>query len=420
MTNYQKVFDTSFTNFEGEEKTLKDIINIDTDVFDLKDRFGNSVGKKMITIEGVNKIARFFKARFSKPETIDTPNKDNAQGYVVSVEVIFPNGDTHYEVGEANNINLKGPSSGYKYTMALKRAKSRALLKSSTVALDYFLTEDEITDNEDLQIQTDVSNEETLKKLQNEKFIQVGQFSLDALVLPETDNRYPNTSIIDILEDSNDRGYLTELRTLYPHNKDLSIALTAFAQRVNHDEKNQTNTLGEFIGSIHDKLLEQTIQAGNLFDQEDIGDISIESSTMQLLLEDSHPPSDEELLKNTIAPFATSFEDEIFNDAEDFLANLSVNDSTRKEIPQMLETVSFTEEEETNLKESKQHDEVEIELPKEIKKPKRGRPKKEVDSNEEIKKQPAKRGRPKKEVSTTEIKNPKRPGRPKKSTNEDQ
>lgn len=413
MTNYQTIFDKSFTNSEGAELTLKDIINIDIDVFDLKDRFGNPVGKKMITIDGVTKIARFFKARFSKPEVIDTPNKDNAQGYVVAVEVIFPNGESHYEVGEANNINLKGPSSGYKFTMALKRAKSRALLKSSTVALDYFLTEDEVTDNEELQIETDVSNEETLKKIQNEKVIQVGHFSLDALVLPENDAKYPNTSIIDILQISNDRDYLSELRTIYPHNKDLRLALSALAQRVNHDEKNQTNTLGEFIKSINDKILQQAIQAGDLFAQEDIGETSSESSNMQLSFEEINQPVVEEAVETTVTPITTSIEDDIFHDAEEFLANLNVNPISTIELPKAEEPVK---EEAIISEEMTEQEEIKEETPEEITKPKRGRPKKVVDPNEEIKKQPAKRGRPKKEVSETppEVKKTKKLGRPKK------
>lgn len=432
MTNYQQVFDTLFTNSAGEKKELKQIINLDTDVFDLKDRFGNPIGKKMITIEGVTKIARFFNAQFGRPEIIDTPSKENAQGYVVLVEVSFPNGESHYEVGEANNINLKNGATGYKFTMAVKRAKSRALLKSATVALDYFLTEDEVTDNEDLQTQKqndeDVQDSSSEKiqnnanNLKSELTVHITDFSLNSLILPASDKKYPSTSIIDILQKFDDRDYLKLLKGTYPHNKDLRNAITALSQRVGFDEKNQTNTLGEFIVEINNKLNENEeisldLDDATTIDQpvqiidEKLHEVIGEETTEISPSTDVNPMTVDKLDEVIIETekkkiYVPDPEEEIFSDTEAFLASLEgvvPSPSTKIQIDVKEVTTSdydtIVVAAPIVLNEDSLAKTLEVTSIVEPKKAKRGRPKKEkgtesmVSEPETTKKKP---GRPRK------------------------
>jgi hypothetical protein len=105
--------------------------------------------KPIINEEGVEKIARSVGAVFPKLLYIEKQSDyRNVAGGQVIVEatVLFPDNTSNVDIGVANGLNCKGDiSKSQMPIMAVKRAKSRALLRSDKVNLKAF-DESEVSD----------------------------------------------------------------------------------------------------------------------------------------------------------------------------------------------------------------------------------------------------------------------------------
>jgi len=210
-----------------EVKKISEIISLnkkDGDSWETVD------GKKVISHQGILKLADFVGAHWLEPRIDDKPNSNNDRGFYFHFTCVFPDGSTAMEVGSANDINARSDiSNQHKYEMAYKRGMDRSFLNSRYMKLyDVYSADEADTWSKEKMLEAQLEAKEKqikeyTEKLMDEimkrkeetaKVVKRNEF-IDKLItymaLPEGDGKYPRTYIQLIIEDG-DTDYVENLK----------------------------------------------------------------------------------------------------------------------------------------------------------------------------------------------------------------
>jgi hypothetical protein len=186
----QSLFEREVKLENGNMIKIKDILDEEKDIYIQED------GVVIMRHVGIAKLKTAVGANWDfEPTVIETPTSTNDFGYVFSCKVVFPDKSESVHIGEASNINTKQGtiSRSYKATMALKRGRDRAFLRSEYMGLDDIYSESEI----------EKSEKKINKKPETPSHLQKYEIHLS-----KDDPKYPNLPVFCVWETFKDKEYL--------------------------------------------------------------------------------------------------------------------------------------------------------------------------------------------------------------------
>lgn len=248
------ILDRELTSPLGEKKKIADVLEKD-DVY--------TIGDKVIFKHvAILRMIEFVDAEPLDPQPINGFLNKDSSGYVFYCPIKFPNGEiSRWGMGEANEQNTESFGKSYKANQAIIRGFARSFLHSKTVGLYDVYSEGEAADFNKQTVHIDelnrriamlekqitnlkgknknisVSNEEMNVKFNLAKDIALLP-SAQELVLPSNDKKYPNESIVSVLNEFKDGPYARELMETLPEGHPIKVLLIFLREKAEIDKKN--------------------------------------------------------------------------------------------------------------------------------------------------------------------------------------